>query len=358
MNPILGIIFHAIGGFAAGSFYTPCKKVKGWAWETYWMVLGVSAWIIMPVVMAMIFAPGFIEIIRSVAFKHIFWTYFLGVLWGIGGLTFGLTMRYLGISLGVSVALGFCAMFGTLIPPVYEQFFGDGTGVTFAKLLDKTDGIITLVGIAICLLGIIICGKAGMMKDKELTAEQKAEGIKEFSFFKGICVAVVCGVLSACMAYAFQAAKPIQQIAKESGVRPIFTNIPPLIIILLGGFTTNFIWCFFLSRKNKTYGDYIKAPQGKLTTNYLLCMLAGALWYLQFFFYGMGTTQMGDYDFVSWTLHMAFIIITSNAIGLLTKEWKGSSKNTIRCVLAGILILILSTVIIGLANKIGAMVAP
>jgi len=352
MNPILGVVFHAIGGFAAGSFYTPCKKIKGWSWETYWLVLGVFAWIVTPLVMATIFTPGYADILSSTPLKVLLWSYFFGLLWGIGGLTFGLTMRYLGISLGVSVALGLCAMFGTLIPPIYEQFFGDGSKITFSVLLATVSGRVTLAGIGVCLAGIIICGKAGMMKEKELSPEEKTEGVKEFHFAKGIWVATVAGVLSACFAFALAAGKPIQEIGVEKGVEKVFSNIPLLIVILLGGFTTNCVWCIWLSVKNKTYSNYVRADGGSMPVNYVLCMIAGVLWYLQFFFYGMGSTQMGKYDFASWTLHMAFIIVTSNVIGLLTKEWKGSSRKTILYIFAGIGTLILSTVIIGFGNKL------
>jgi len=340
MNPILGVVFHAIGGLAAGSFYAPCKKVKGWAWETYWLVLGIFAWIVTPLVMASVVTPGFVGIIKAVPRNVVFWSYFFGVLWGIGGLTFGLTMRYLGISLGMSVALGFCAVFGTLVPPIFAgQFMG---------LVTSASGLVTLAGVAICLLGIAMCGKAGMMKEKDLSAEEKTEGIAEFDFKKGIWVASVAGVLSACMAYAFQAGDPIQKLAVEKGVPAVRSNIPLLVVILLGGFTTNCIWCLLLSRKNKTFSDYRKADEGgSLGLNYLLCMIAGVLWYLQFFFYGMGSTQMGKYDFASWSLHMAFIIITSNVIGLLTREWRGSSRKTIQVVVSGVIVLLLSTIVIG-----------
>jgi L-rhamnose-H+ transport protein len=359
VNPILGVVFHAIGGVAAGSFYAPCKRVKGWAWETYWLVLGVFAWIAVPLLMALVIMPNFFEIYTAVQPKVVFWAYIFGLLWGIGGLSYGLSMRYLGMSLGVSVALGFCAMFGTLIPPMYEQYFGtEGSdAVTFMDLLTNTSGQVTLAGIGVCLIGIIICGKAGMMKEKGLTAEQKAEIIKEFDFAKGIVVAIFAGILSACMAFAFTAGEPIQDMAIELGLRPVLSNIPLLVIVLLGGFTTNCFWCLWLSFKNKTFADYSTAPNGNLLLNYILCIIAGTLWYFQFFFYGMGSTQMGKYGFSSWTLHMAFIIVTSNTIGLLTHEWKGSSKNTIRCVLAGITILILSTIIVGFGNKLGAATA-
>ena len=349
MNPVLGIIFHAIGGLAAGSFYAPCKKVRGWAWETYWLVLGIFAWIIAPLLMAAFLTPEFAGILKAVSMKTIFWSYFFGVLWGIGGLTFGLTMRYLGISLGVSVALGFCAVFGTLVPPIFDG--------SFMTLLTTTSGLITFGGVVVCVGGIAVCGKAGMMKECELSSEQKAESIKEFHFSKGLWLATVAGVLSACMAYAFRAGKPIQELAVELGVPAVRSNIPLLVVILLGGFTTNCIWCLFLARKNKTLGNYVKADDGSLGINYVLCMIAGVLWYMQFFFYGMGSTQMGKYDFASWSLHMAFIIITSNLIGLITKEWRGSSRKTVGVVLTGITILIVSTIIIGCGSKLAGAVA-
>lgn len=348
MNPILGVIFHAIGGLAAGSFYAPCKRVKGWSWETYWLVLGVFAWIIAPLVMASCLTPGFVGILKAVPMKTIFWSYFFGLLWGVGGLTFGLTMRYLGISLGVSVALGFCAVFGTLVPPIFAG--------TFMDLLQTGSGLVTLGGVAVCILGISICGRAGMLKERELSSEAKAEGIKEFNFSKGIWVATVSGILSACMAYAFQAGKPIQELAVQMGVPAVRSNIPLLIVILLGGFTTNCTWCLLLARKNKTFGNYTKADGGSLGINYILCMIAGVLWYLQFFFYGMGSTQMGKYDFASWSLHMAFIIVTSNVIGLATKEWLGSSRKTITVVITGIIVLIISTIIIGCGSKLAGAI--
>jgi len=354
MNPLLGIFFHAIGGFTAGSFYAPCKKIKGWAWESFWLILGVFAWIIAPITAAWLVMPTFTDLLQSVPNKVLFWSYFFGVLWGIGGLTYGLTMRYLGLSLGGSVALGFCAMFGSLIPPIYEQFFGlpDSEKTKIITLVTTTSGQITLFGIFVCLLGISICGKAGMMKENDLTDEQKAESVAEFNFTKGILVAIVCGILSACMAYAFQAGSEIQALAVEKGIAPVLSNTPLLVVILLGGFTTNAIWCLWLNLKNKTFSNYTSAKEGSVPKNYLLCLLSGVLWYLQFFFYGMGSTQMGEkYDFASWTLHMAFIIITTNIIGLATKEWKGTNRKTINTVLLGVFTLILSTVIIGLANK-------
>ena len=347
MNPFFGIVLHAIGGLAAASFYIPFKKVKNWAWESYWLVSGVFAWIIMPWVVALLTVPDLISILSAAPKSSVFWSYLFGVLWGFGGLTFGLSMRYLGMSLGYALALGFCAAFGTIIPPLY---FG-----TFDSLLVNASGLTMLGGVAVCLIGIAVCGWAGMSKEKELPDEKKKETIKEFNFAKGLWVAIFAGVMSACFAFGIAAGKPIAQLAVEQGVPSLWQNSPVFIFVMLGGFTTNFIWCVFLNIKNKTLKDYVEDGDASIIVNYIFSALAGIIWYFQFMFYGMGTTKMGEYDFSSWTIHMAFIIVFSNIWGLIFREWKGSSNRTIRIIIFGIVVLIFSTLVIGLGNYLASL---
>jgi len=360
-NPFLGVILHALGGFAAGSFYIPYKKVRGWAWETYWLVGGFFSWIIAPWAVGLLTCPGLLGVLRGASSKTLLWTYLFGVMWGIGGLTFGLSMRYLGLSLGMALSLGFCAVFGTLVPPVFEG--------RIAGLVATTSGRVVILGILVCLAGIAMCGRAGMRKEKELSEAEKKASIAEFSFVKGAWVAVFAGVMSSCMAFAFAAGKPIAEAAIRSGARPLFQNFPVLIVALLGGFTTNFIWCVTLSIKNRTGRDYLRttavaAPDSQpgpppakpsLILNYLFSALAGTTWYFQFFFYGMGTTKMGRYDFSSWTIHMAFIITFSSLWGIYFHEWKATGKPTRRLVVAGIVVLILSTVVVGAGNYLATL---
>ena len=346
MNPVLGIFLHAVGGFAAGSFYIPFKKVKNWAWESYWIISGIFAWIVAPWVVAYLTVPDLITVLKSSPPGSMIASYLFGILWGVGGLTFGLSMRYLGMSLGYALALGFCAAFGTILPPLYFGTFGD--------LMMLTSGRITLGGVAVCLVGIAICGWAGISKERELPDERKKETIREFDFRKGLWIAFVCGIMSACFAFGLAAGKPIAQRAVELGTTSLFQNGPVFILITAGGFTTNFIWCMFLNYKNGTSGDYLKSGDASLFLNYLFSALAGTIWYFQFMFYGMGTTKMGGYDFSSWSIHMAFIIVFSNIWALIFREWKGSSRRTLTIIVAGILVLILSTMVIGLGNFIAA----
>ncbi len=341
-NPMLGVFLHAVGGLAAASFYIPCKRVRGWAWETYWLMLGVVAWLIAPWVVASLKVPDLLEVLQSVPSEVILRCYFYGALWGIGGLMYGLTMRYLGISLGVAIALGFCAAFGTLAPPVVDG--------QLSSLLATQSGIATLAGVAICLVGIAICGMAGIRKEKELSEEQKQETVSEFSFVKGVLVAIVAGVMSACMAFAIAAGKPIADAAIAHGTESLWSNLPVFIVAFAGGLTTNFIWCGYLNIRNGTIRNYVRNNEGSQLANYWWCALGGVTWYLQFMFYGMGTTRMGQYDFSSWTIHMAFIIIFGTLWGLWLHEWRGVRRATTSMVWAGIVVLIISTVVVGWGN--------
>ncbi len=345
-NPELGILFHAIGGLAAASFYIPFTRVRGWSWETLWLVGGIVSWIIAPLVASILTVPDPVGILRAAPASSLFWCYLYGALWGIGGLTFGLSMRYLGMSLGYALALGACAAFGTLIPPIY---FGE-----FGNLFQSTSGIIVLAGVAICLGGIAICGLAGVHKERELTDEEKRNTIKEFSFKKGVWVAMFAGIMSACMAFAIAAGKPIADAAVAAGANPTFSNNPVYIIVMAGGLTTNLIWCLYLNFKNGTGREYFSS-QAPVLLNIFYCAIAGITWYLQFFFYGMGTIKLGEkYEFSSWTLHMAFIIVFSNVWALALHEWRGTSSATRRLITSGIVVLIISTIVIGYGNKIGA----
>jgi L-rhamnose-H+ transport protein len=355
-NPPLGVVLHSIGGLMSAIFYLPYRRVKFWAWETYWLVGGIFSWLIVPWVFASLMVPNLWQTLSHAPLKSACWSFIFGMLWGIGGAMFGLTVRYLGIALGTSMALGYCATFGTLLPPIFSG--------EFMSVIKSTAGLVVMGGVGVCLLGIVISGLAGVAKEKEVPDKDKQASIREFSFKKGVWVATFCGIMSACMSYGFAAGKPIAALAVSNGASDLWKNLPVLIIVLAGGFTTNLLWCGFLNIRNKTAGNYLQssvavppfdasAPRIErvsLLANYALCAVAGTLWYMQFFFYGMGTTKMGRYDFSSWTLHMATIIIFGTLVGLLLSEWKGVSQRTYGLMHLGLVVLVSSTVIIGYGN--------
>jgi L-rhamnose-H+ transport protein len=385
MNPALGVFFHWLGGLASASFYVPYRGVKHWAWETYWLVGGFFSWIIAPWILALTMTHDLIRVLQEASTSTLVWTYAFGVLWGLGGLTFGLTMRYLGMSLGMAMVLGYTAAFGTLMPPIFR-------GVFASEVLGTHSGLVILGGVATCLLGIAVAGAAGVSKEREMSTEQKRASIKEFDLKKGILVATFSGVMSACFAFGLAAGDPIKALTIQHGTPVLWQGLPVLVVVLVGGFTTNFIWCVILNIRNRTGYQYFEseirsriparqeehiletatdapgeemavavavaqdtAVRAPMLANYLFSALAGSTWYMQFFFYTMGETQMGRYKFSSWTLHMASIIIFSTLWGIALKEWQGAGARTRLLVAFSLLVLVGSTVIVGYGNYVGGI---
>jgi L-rhamnose-H+ transport protein len=395
-NPIIGVVYHWLGGLASGSFYVPYKGVKHWAWETFWLAGGFFSWIIAPWILAALLTKDLVAVLHQAPASALFWAFFFGLLWGVGGLTFGLTMRYLGLSLGMAIVLGLCAAFGTLMPPIFRGEF-------MTEVVGTTSGRVILFGIFVCLAGITAAGFAGISKERVMSPEQQKAAIEEFDLRKGISVAVLSGVMSACFAYGLAAGDPIKTLTIQHGTGQLWQGLPVLVIVLLGGFLTNFVWCLVLLSRNKTGYQFFHSrirpdrhnnettvenpldapsrqiveqsglprragvatavmmeanvPQAALRApmlrNYLLCALAGVTWYFQFFFYTMGESQMGRYKFSSWTLHMASIIIFSSLWGIGFKEWKGAGRRAGYLLSLALFLLVASTVIVGYGNYVG-----
>src|SRR6478735_7184747 len=360
MQVILGVIFHFIGGFASGSFYVPYKKVKGWHWESYWIVGGLFSWLIVPPLAAWLTIPNFSQFISLAGGSVIGYTFLFGILWGIGGLTYGLGVRYLGVSLGSSIILGLCMVFGALIPSIYYDFSPVAGKDTFSMMIGSTWGLIVLSGLVVCILGIIICGKAGTMKERQLRSSSDPHGVAvktEYKFALGMFVSIVSGVLSACFNFGLEAGHSMGAVANEAWklAHPgegefLYRNNVIYVVLLWGGLTTNFIWCMILNARNKTFGDYTNKKY-PLLRNIIFCALAGTTWFLQFFFYGMGESKLGN-GASSWILHMAFIILVANMWGFALKEWKDVSSKTATTITAGIITIILSVALVGYGNAI------
>lgn len=350
-NPALGVFFHWLGGFASASFYVPYKRINRWSWEVFWLAGGLFSWLIAPWIFAFLRTQDLFGVLTATPRDTLFWCWFWGTMWGFGGLTFGLTMRYLGLSLGMAVALGLTTIIGTLGPPIFRG--------TLGEIAATTSGQITLLGIVITLIGIIVVARAGSAKEKEMEG-QSSEGVAEFNLRKGLLIAIFSGVMSGCFAWGLDAGQPIRDLTLAAGTDPLSQGLPVLCVVLAGGLTTNALWCGYLISKNRSGAQFLGAPsdperggRAPLLANYLLAALGGTLWYFQFFFYTMGESQMGKYGFSSWTLHMASIILFSTLWGFALKEWKGASRRTRHMVWTGIGLLVGATVVIGAGNMLG-----
>ena len=336
MNVIIGLLIIAIGSMGQSSSYVPIKKVKQWSWESFWLIQGIFAWLFFPYLGAQLAVPENSSLIELWQAGGALKACFYGMLWGIGGLTFGLSMRYLGVALGQSIALGTCAGFGTLLPAVFG-----GTDL-FAG-----EGLILLLGVCITLAGIAVIGYAGSLRAQRMSEEEKLAAVKEFALTKGLLVALLAGVMSACFNLGLEAGAPVLDKAKELGSSDLFALNPVILLVTMGGFITNAVYCLFQNKKNKTGNDYFKVSGSVLTNNVLFCALAGILWYSQFFGLGMGKSFFSDHPVMlafSWSILMSLNVIFSNVWGIILKEWKGAGNKTLVVLFAGMLILIFSLV--------------
>ena len=336
MEIIIGLLIIAIGAFCQSSCYVPINKIKDWSWESYWIVQGVFAWLVFPLLGALLSVPAghsFMEIFNAPSF-NIWMTVFFGVLWGVGGLTFGLSMRYLGVALGQSIALGTCAGLGTIMGPVLLNIF-------FPELnpLQSLTAAV-LIGVAVTLLGIAIIGVAGSMKAASLSEEEKKAAVKDFNFPKGIAIALLAGFMSGCFNVGLEFGKDIHFAETQD----MFKTLPATLLVTVGGFLTNAVYCFYQNQKNNTWADYSKGSVWG--NNLVFCALAGALWYSQFFGLSLGKgflTSSPTLTTLAFCILMALNVVFSNVWGIILKEWKGCSSKTIAVLITGIIVLIVSS---------------
>ena len=316
MNTLIGLLIIAIGSFGQSSSYVPINKVKNWSWESFWLVQGIFAWLVFPLLGALLAIPAGSSLIELWGAGGALPAMVYGVLWGVGGLTFGLSMRYLGVALGQSIALGTCAGFGTLFPALFA-----------GKDLLHGEGLMLLIGVCITLAGIAIIGYAGSLRSKNMTEEEKRAAVKDFALTKGLLVALLAGVMRA------------------GGVEALYAGLPVIFLVTLGGFCTNAAYCIWQNIKNKTGKEYLSVKGSVLTNNLLFCALAGVLWYSQFFGLEMGKSFLTDSPVLlafSWSILMSLNVTFSNVWGILLKEWKGVSNTTIAVLILGLVVLISS----------------
>jgi L-rhamnose-H+ transport protein len=335
---MLGILWHLVGAASAACFYAPFKKVRRWSWETMWSIGGLMSWLILPWAVSYVLLPDFWRYYSSFSLSTLLPVFLFGAMWGIGNVNYGLTMRYLGMSMGIGIAIGITLVVGTLMTPLLQG--------RFVALFSSAGGQLTLLGVAIALVGVIIVSWAGVLKER-------AMGIRaeEFNLRKGLLLAVMCGIFSAGMSFAMDAAKPMHQAAADLGIDPLYVALPSYVVIMGGGALVNLAYCFIrLAVKTdlSVKADFSQA-KSLLVANVLFSLLGGTMWYLQFFFYAWGHANIpAQYDFISWMLHMSFYVLCGGLVGLLLREWKNSGRRPVSVLCIGCLTIILAANVVGL----------
>ncbi|NWJ52211.1 MAG: hypothetical protein HXX14_15250 [Bacteroidetes bacterium] len=344
-NLLLGLSLIALGAFSSGSFAVPFGKIKGWTWESQWLIYGVGAYVLFPLIACLIFTPNFITIYKLTSTTTLVTVFLLGAVYGVGNLSFGLALRYLGLSLGYAFALGLMLVIGTLIPPMIDG--------KLWMMMATSGGHLLIIGVAVAAVGIFFSAWSGILKDKTISQEKQQESVSEFNLFKGFMAAILVGITGSAMALGFEQGLPISNVAQQQGIDPLFSMMPLLVILFSGTFITTLIWCLFLGYKSKSISNYFKAESTKtLTFNYLFALLAGFLWFSQFIVYGMGKSKMGPYTFTSWGILMALTIAFATIWGLIRKEWKGASRKVYIIMVISLIVIIASSFIIGISGSI------
>ncbi len=338
MNILAGIGWHMVGAASAASFYAPIEKVKKWSWETTWAVAGIFSWVLLPISVSLLLLPSFWGFYAGID-RTVLWHAFLfGCMWGVGNVNYGLTMRYLGMSLGIGVAIGVTLVVGTVIPPLIHG--------QLLALVASRSGAFTMAGIVIALGGIAVVSWAG--HQKELRLGVRAE---EFNLVKGLLLAVLCGIFSSGMSFAIDSARPMALSAQHLGVDPLYAALPSYVIIMGGGALVNFTYCLvrLAVRKDLSLREDLSRPGRVLITNTCMAASGGILWYLQFFFYAWGAANIPAHlSFVNWMLHMSGYVLFGGLVGLALGEWKQAQGRPVRLLWAGMAMIITAANLVGL----------
>jgi len=349
-NPLLGVGLHAVGAIFAASCYTPQKKVKGWSWQTYWITQASFCWFLLPILGAFLTIPDLLAVLHEAPTSAMRNSFLLGLAYGIGGTAFGIAIRYIGFSLTYAIAVGLSSVLGTLIPPLVHGTLGD--------TLHKTGASWVVAGVVVGTMGIAAAGWAGRMKENDLTA-QGSRG--EFSLTKGLLISLLAGVLSAVYGFALDAGAPIADVAEAHGAGVYKGNVV-YIFSNTGAFVTTVIYCLYLHARHKTLGELVELPAGteksRLPVNFAMAALTGLLWYGQFFFYNLGHVRLGkEYDFSSWAIHMIMLVLFSNLMGVMLREWKQCRRLTHATVGLALVVLVAAVLLLTYGNYLGDLAA-
>lgn len=340
-NPALGVLIFAMGGLAGAVFYLPFRKVRDWAWESYWLVYAVTGLLLVPLVLTLATSPNLFAVLRAAPRGELLYCFACGAMWGVGGLTWGLMIRYLGVGLGLALGAGITSAAGTLIPRLLAGDMG--------RLIEPGAGLVSFIGVLISLAGIVIVGLAGMAKERELPEAEKKKSVAEFNFSKGVRAAIFSGLMSAAMGWGLVGGPTIQKLAETTSpvTSRTWSGMPVLVVVLLGGLLVNVVWCLYLNSRNKTTGDYRKAG-APLAVNFAFAAIAGAIWCSQFIAFKTGEPAMGQTAYVGWALLMACQILFSSLIGaFFLGEWRATSTRTRTLLAFGLSLLLLTAVLSG-----------
>ena len=347
----LGIGLHAIGGIFAATCYIPQRGVKGWSWQTYWLSQSIWCWLLLPPIIAWLLIPNLGEILAAAPPSAMKYSFLWGLSYGAGGTAFGLAIRHIGFSLTYAIAIGLSCFIGTIAPRIRDG--------SLPQILSEPGGHWLLGGLVVGLGGIALCGYAGRLKEIDLGDQSTGE---HFNLAKGLSLAIFAGVLSAFYGFALEAGAPIAATAEELGAGK-WAGLPTYIFSNPGAFIVTAIYCIYLGRKDKSFGEHLTPaveagkPKPNLAFNYALALMTGIFWYGQFFFYSLGHMNMGDAGVISWGVHMIMLVLFSAVVGVVLREWISCKAKTITWLVISLSVLTGAVLIVANGKRIAELAA-
>lgn len=337
-----GILIIAIGAFSSGSFSIPFDKVTKWKWENSWLTFSVFAYLIVPLIICMVVAPDFVSIYKIIPSGNLWLIFILGAVYGLANLTFGLSLRYLGVALGFCISLGLMMVIGTLLPPFIDGRLG--------KMFEGNGGILLISGLVVSCAGIGITAYSGILKGRKIESLKGLKANADYNLRKGLSAALFVGVTGSSMSLGFEQGKLIAEETAKTGTPELFAKCPVFVLFFAGSLLSTLIWCIYLAIKNKSLGDYYQGEPKTLTVNYTMCAIASFLWFINYIFYGMGTSKLGEFSFIAWGILMSLTIVCATVWGFFRGEWKGIDFKIKGLVWIGLAVLITASFLIGISG--------
>jgi len=319
----LGLMLVFAGGAMQGSFILPQKYMRGWAWEQGWLLYSIAAMIFFPWLLVTLLVPEPGMVYANVGAGVVTRTALFGAGWGVGSVLFGLGVSRVGMALGFAIIISLTAAVGSVVPMAIQQ----------PEKLASTQGLMLMSGLAAVIAGIVLCAKAGSLKETATRGQ---------GYTRGLAICVASGIASPMMNFAFSFGRPIQEEAARLGAGPAVASIAIFAVAISAGFFLNGGYCLYLLRRNRSWQT---TPPGARYTLYALVM--GFLWLFGMFFYGVGASQLGESGAsVGWALFMTVMVLVANFWGLVTGEWKGAPRQSFGYLGAGLAVMIAALVII------------
>lgn len=341
-NILLGMLIIATGAFSSGSFSIPFDKVTKWKWENSWLTFSVFAYLIVPLIICVIVAPDFINIYKKIPSNNLWLIFILGAVYGLANLTFGLSLRYLGVALGFCISLGLMMVIGTLLPPMIDG--------RMSRMFEGNGGILLVSGLIVSCIGIGITAYAGILKSRKLETLKGEKANAGFDLRKGLLAALFVGLAGSSMSLGFEQGSMMAAETVKAGTPELFAKCPVFVLFFAGSLLSTLIWCIYLGIKNNSLGDYYKGEPKTLIANYAMCAFASFLWFINYIFYGMGTSKMGEFTFVAWGILMSLTIVCATIWGFFRGEWKGIEFKIKAFVWLGLAVLIAASFLIGISG--------